>query len=265
MNKRYSASTVFTFSAYTIFINKLTPMFFKKSISILKYVLFIPFLLVSLYGLFLVKKMRSFKQRAAIDAQVGKKFPFKYGIDTSGNKVPLNLTSSGITIIDFWFKNCPECIEEMMQFENAIKSATEPVAIISMSIDKFPLWKQAFDTTNKRLAFLSKSVPGWKHLMVPVDSILNKSAGQLVAEKLPVTGYPSYYVLDNAGNIIATPASAVAFLKADPKNQHEFVRFLTSTLTRKPIYLLLLVPLLLLGYLFIFKKIEAAVTKKGRA
>ena len=235
-----------------------------KSISILKYVLFIPFLLVSLYGLLLVKKLRSYKRRQAIDAQVGKKFPFSYGIDTSGNTVPLNLTPSGITIIDFWFKNCPECIEEMMQFENAIKSAKQPVTIISMSIDKFPLWKKAFDTTNKRLAFLSKPVPGWKHLMVPSDSTINKSAGLLVAEKLPVTGYPSYFVLDNAGNIIATPLSAVTFLKVNPENQHEFYRFLTSTVTRKPIYLLLLLPLLLLCYFFIFKKIETAVIKKER-
>lgn len=240
-------------------------MLSTKFTPILKYVLFIPFLLVSLYGLFLVKKMRSYKRRAAIDAQVGKKFPFSYGIDTSGNTVPLDLTQTEFTVIDFWFKNCPECIEEMMQFENALKRATKSVTIISMSIDKFPLWRQAFDTTNKRLAFLSKSVPGWKHLMVAPDSILNKSGGQLVAEKLPVTGYPSYFVLDKSGNIIATPSSAVAYLKAKPENQNEFYSFLTSTLTLKPIYLLLLLPLLLLGYLFFFKKIQSAVIKKGTA
>ena len=240
-------------------------MYSTKSISILKYVLFIPFLLVSLYGLFLFKKMRSYKRQAAIDVQVGKKFPFSYGIDTSGKTVPLDLHQTEFTVIDFWFKNCPECIEEMMQFENAIKNATQPVTIINMSIDKFPLWKQAFDSTNQRLAFLSKPVPGWKHLMVAPDSMLNKSGGQLVADKLPVTGYPSYFVLDKTGNIIATPASAVAYLKAKPKNQHEFYSFLTSNLTRKPNYLLLLLPVLLLGYLFIFKKIESAVIKKGRA
>ena len=212
----------------------------------------------------MVKQIRSYKRRAAIDAQVGKKFPFSYGIDTSGIRVPLDFAQSPITIIDFWFKNCPECIEEMMQFENALNSATQPVAIISMSIDKFPLWKQAFDTTNQRLAFLSKSVPGWKHLMVPTDSTLNKSGAQIVAEKLPVTGYPSYFVLDNNGNIIATPSSAVAYLKAKPENQHEFYSFLTNILARKPIYLLLLLPLLLLGYLFIFKKIQTVITKKGR-
>lgn len=240
-------------------------MFSTKSISILKYVLFIPFLLVSLYGLFLVKKVRSYKRQAAIDAQVGKKFPFSYGIDTSGNTVPLDLTQTEFTVIDFWFKNCPECIEEMMQFEDALKSAKQPVTIISMSIDKFQLWKQAFDTANQRLAFLSKPVPGWKHLMVAPDSILNKSGGQLVADKLPVTGYPSYFVLDKTGNIIATPSSAVAYLKADSENQNEFYLFLTSTLTRKPIYLLLLLPILSLGYLFIFKKIQTAIVKKGKA
>lgn len=245
-------------------INFLTFMFSTKSISILKYVLFIPFLLVSLYGLLLVKKIRSYKKRAAIDAQVGKKFPFSNGIDTSGKTVRLDLKQTEFTIIDFWFKNCPECIEEMIHFEDAIKSAKQPVTIISMSIDKFPLWKQAFDTNNKRLAFLSKPVPGWKHLMVPPDSILNKSGGQLVAEKLPVTGYPFYFVLDKTGNIIATPSSAVAYLKANPENQNDFYSFLASIFTHKPIYLLLLLPLLLLGYLFIFKKIETAIVKKGR-
>ena len=239
-------------------------MLSAKSTGILKYTLFIPFLLVSLYSLFLVKKLRSQKRRAAIDVQVGKKFPFNYGIDTSGIRVPLDFAQSPITIIDFWFKNCPECIEEMMHFENAIKSAAQPVNIISMSIDKFPVWKQAFDTNNIRLAFLSRSVPGWKHLMVPTDSTLNKSGTQIVAEKLPVTGYPSYFVLDKTGNIIATPSSAVAYLKAKPENQHEFYSFLTNILARKPIYLLLLLPLLLLGYLFIFKKIQTVITKKGR-
>jgi len=239
-------------------------MFSAKFTAILKYVLFIPFLLVSLYSLFLIKKIRSYKRRAAIDAQVGKKFPFSYGIDTSENKVPLNFEQSPITIIDFWFKNCPECIEEMMQFEDAIKSAAQPVNIISMSIDKFPVWKQAFDTTNQRLAFLSRSVIGWKHLMVPADSALNKSGGQLVAEKLPVTGYPSYFVLDKNGNIIATPASAVAYLKANPEKQNEFYGFLTSKLTWKSFYLLLLLPLLLLCYHFIFETIHTAIIKKGR-
>ncbi len=235
-----------------------------KLTAILKYVLFIPFLLVSLYSLFLVKKLRSQKKRAAIDAQVGKKFPFSYGIDTSGIKVPLNVAQSPITIIDFWFKNCPECIEEMMQFENTIKSAAQQVNIISMSIDKFPVWKQAFDTTNKQLAFLSRSVPGWTHLMVPTDSTLNKSGGQTVAEKLSVTGYPSYFVLDKNGNIIATPASAVDFLKGNAKNPNEFYSFLTSILTLKFFYLLLLLPILLLGYHFIYEKIKTVIFKKDR-
>lgn len=239
-------------------------MLSAKFTAILKYILLIPFLLVSLYSLFLVKKLRSQKRRAAIDAQVGKKFPFSYGIDTSGNKVPLDFAQSPFTIIDFWFKNCPECIEEMLQFEDAIKTAAQPVNIISMSIDKFPVWKQAFDTTNQRLAFLSRSVIGWKHLMVPADSALNKSGGQLVAEKLPVTGYPSYFVLDKNGNIIATPASAVAYLKANPEKQNEFYGFLTSKLTWKSFYLLLLLPLLLLGYHVIFEKIHTAIIKKGR-
>ena len=239
-------------------------MLSAKLTAILKYVLFIPFLLVTLYGLFLVKNIRSQKKRAAIDAEVGKKFPFSYGIDTSGNKVPLDFAQSPITVIDFWFKNCPECIEEMMQFENAIKSASQPVNIISMSIDKFPMWKQAFDTSNKRLAFLSRSIPGWKHLKVPTDSTLNKSGGQIVAEKLPVTGYPSYFVLDKNGNIIAAPASAVAYLKANPEKQNEFYSFLTSKSTWKSFYVLLLLPILLLGYLFIYEKIQTAVIKKGR-
>ena len=239
-------------------------MFSAKFSTILKFVLLIPFLLVSLYGLFLVKNIRSNKEIVRIGDKKDNKFPFSYGIDTSGNTVPLDFAQSPITIIDFWFKNCPECIEEMMHFENAIKSAAQPVNIISMSIDKFPLWKQAFDTTNQRLAFLSKSVPGWKHLMVAPDSILNKSGGQLVADKLPVTGYPSYFVLDKTGNIIATPASAVTYLKANPENQNEFYNFLTGKLTRKSFYLLLLLPILLLGYHFVFEKINTAIIKKGR-
>ena len=239
-------------------------MFSAKFSTILKSVLLIPFLLVSLYGLFLVKNIRSNKEIARIGDKKGNKFPFSYGIDTSGNTVPLDFAQSPITIIDFWFKNCPECIEEMMQFEDAIKSAAQPVNIISMSIDKFSLWKQAFDTANKRLAFLSRSVSGWRHLMVPTDSTLNKSSGQLVAEKLPVTGYPSYFVLDKNGNIIATPSSAVAYLKNNPKKQNEFYGFLTSKSTWKSFYLLLLLPILLLGYHFIFEKIHSAITKKGR-
>ena len=237
-------------------------MFSIKFTTILKYTLFIPFLLLSLYSLFLVKKFRSQKRRAAIDAQVGKKFPFSYGIDTSGIRVPLDFAQSPITIIDFWFKNCPACIEEMMQFEEAIKSATQPVNIISISIDKFALWKQAFDTTNKRLAFLSRPVWGWQHLLIPTDTTLNKSGGQLVAEKLLVNSYPSYFVLDKTGNIIATPGSVVDYLKANPENQLDFYSFLMKKSTWKSFYLLLFLPLLLLGYHFIYEKINSAIIKK---
>lgn len=226
-------------------------------IAILKYFLIIPFLLASLYFVYVVKKIRAQKRRAVIEQQISKQFPFKHGIDTSGNSTVLNLQQTPITIIDFWFKNCPACIAEMKQFERLLKGKEESVSIISMSIDKFDVWKKAFNPAEKRFEFLSRSIPNWKHLMVAADSngvTVNKSGGQLVAEKLGVNSYPSFFVLDKLGNIIATPESAAAYLDTNHFNQNGFYIFLTNKATWRSIYILLLVAFLLLVYPFIFKQ-----------
>ncbi len=153
---------------------------------------------------------------------VGEIFPIEGFLDTAGVEQKIDLDKSKLTIIDFWFNECPPCNEEMSQFRELIKGKEKDIGIISISISSFPEWKSVFSSRLKRYSFLKDSLPNWKHLVVKSgenpalrNSIANDRHTELKS-RLNVNSFPSYFVLDNKGKIILRPVSAVSYLKKLP-------------------------------------------------
>ncbi len=220
----------------------------------LKAVLFIPFIMTVLFAFYKIKKVRIERKRSSVNKYIGKKSPWLPLVDSTGNTSTFDLSKSGITIIDFWYKSCPQCIAEMTQFEEVLKSRQEKVSIISISIDQYHDWKTLFSGKDQRFSFMGNAVSNWHHLLLKFDTDSAKlNNAEYLSAKLGVAGFPSFYVLDKEGIVIATPASAVSYIKTEVDGQNNFILFLKSAATWKQYYLYVILLISSLVYLSFFK------------
>ena len=223
-------------------------------IPMLKAVLFIPFIITVLFAFYKIKKVRIERKRSAVNKYIGEKFPRLPLVDSTGNTFTFDLSKSGITIIDFWYKSCPQCIAEMKQFEEVLKGRQEKVSIISISIDQYDDWKTLLSGKDQRFSFLGNAVSNWLHLLLKFDTDSAKlNNAEYLSAKLGVAGFPSFYVLNKEGVIIATPTSAVSYIKTEVGGQYNFILFLKSAATWKQYYLYFILLISSLVYLSFFK------------
>ncbi|HMO62901.1 MAG TPA: TlpA disulfide reductase family protein [Ferruginibacter sp.] len=178
---------------------------------VVKALLFIPFFAGLLWVWHCYKDWRYSRSNASLQEQVGKTFVWQHVIDSNGKLVQPDFTTTDFTVIDFWFKNCPWCIEEMQQFEAVLKTAGNKFSIISISVDDTLAWKKVLRGQQQRLAFLAKPVPGWQHVVLSLPD--GRSAGDYVQEQYGVSSYPAALVVNREGKIIAAPASAVTYIR----------------------------------------------------
>jgi len=192
-----------------------------------------------LFAFFKVKQGRMERIRTSLNQQVGEMFPLLPLLDTTASQVTPDW-SQEITIIDFWYKNCPGCIEEMMQFEEVLKGKEAAVSIISISIDAYEDWKALMDGHDQRLSFITKPVTNWQHLLLKVNNgpYSRGINSQHLSQKLAVMGYPSFFVVDKKGIIQATPESAVAYIQATFDGENKFIQFLKSPDTWTSYYMI---------------------------
>ena len=104
---------------------------------LVKTFLFIPFLLALLFTFYHVKKWRHQQKSQSRDVYIGKHFELTGFIDSSGNTVQPDFSANDITLVDFWFRACPTCLDEMKQFETVLKAAEKKVTVISICIDDY--------------------------------------------------------------------------------------------------------------------------------
>ncbi len=148
------------------------------------------------------------------------RFQIDHIVDTSGNEVALDFSGSDINIIDIWNNACPPCLEEMRQFPALIRYKEGKVTIFSISLTRFYIWKTTVKQHRGPFAILSTSLPNWKQYNFM--SVMNSekksdfSSDRFVEliKKYNITSNPAYLVLNNKGEIIARPSSAVEYLSA---------------------------------------------------
>jgi len=197
-----------------------------KNIFRLWLLLLIPLMLVGLYYFYKTDRILLDKPFEPIAANIGKTFEFKYLIDSAENPVTLKLKSD-ITIVDFWYTQCPPCIAELKQFEGLITGRERDISILSISIDNLKEWKEIFQFRNSRFDFINAKLPNWLIVNLhPTDS--TRSAVNYILKNYGFSTYPGYFVLNRFGKIIATPVSAVDYIKNMIYDRSGFAKYLSE-------------------------------------
>ena len=235
---------------------------------LVKIFLFIPFLLVILFTFYHVKKWRHEQKSKSKNAYIGKHFELTGFIDSSGNTVQPGFAANDITLVDFWFRACPTCLDEMKQFETVLKGAEKKLTVISICIDDYSVWKKLFKEPSGAWAFLAKPVANWQHLVIKRNAGADPSTAyeensNMLGEKLGVTSYPGIFVVNREGKIIAIPETAVGFIKTSIENENGFIVFLQNKATWVSFKMALLLIVSVFLYNWIFNFLSGLINKKS--
>ncbi|MEO6069091.1 MAG: redoxin family protein [Chitinophagaceae bacterium] len=155
----------------------------------------------------------------SLSDNIGDNFKINNVLDSSGKEVQLDFSKSDVTIIDFWFDDCPPCINEMSQFSNLLAGKEGKISVISISINPFWVWKPYLLNPNGRLSFLNNNTSNWTQyvLYTPTDEKLKNTISvdrqKQLRENFNVRFFPAYFVVDKKGIIKERPESAVEFIK----------------------------------------------------
>lgn len=118
----------------------------------------------------------------------GKKAPALTVTDVNGNVVRLKDFRGKVVLIDFWYAHCPACRHQIRNFLPAVheRFKNEDVVFLMASVDKREKdWREAIKQDG------SQGV----HVLLP-DQKFNE-----FVQKMHVTGYPTYIIIDRRGCI----------------------------------------------------------------
>ncbi len=164
-------------------------------------------------------KTRKEKGLESLNRNIGEKFTIDNYIDTSGTLIKLDFTKSDINIVDIWFNDCPPCNAEMSQFKNLIGGKEKRINIISISVSSFKDWKNLFTNESARYNFLKTKLSNWQHLNLKsndnpkLHNKISEDRFNELKDKLSVSFFPSYFIINREGIIEARPISAVEYMK----------------------------------------------------
>lgn len=228
----------------------------------------VPVMLAVLYGYFNHLDSKSREAYFSIYTQVGKPFQAENFINTSGNSLRLlDFRKTPITIVDFWFKECLPCINEMKQFPDLLKGKENTVRVISVSFNSYLGWKQLFDQEQAGFSFLKQPVPNWQHVVLQSredPSLGNELAADRVDELRMTMGIrtcPAYFIVDSTGTIKNVSYSAIRYITGEIEGKNLFISFLLDAATWRDSFLYYLLILFFLAYSGIFFLISLFVRR----
>ena len=158
-------------------------------------------------------------QKASLKDHIGEEFQISNILDSSGHQIKLDFTKSNLTIVDFWFNDCPPCIKELNQFADVLVGKEKKISVISISINQPWLWAEILKAHTGRFAFLQNKRSNWKQYVLQTannEKLKNNISSDRVSElqkRYNVTFFPAYFVVDRNGIIQARPVSAVNYIK----------------------------------------------------
>jgi peroxiredoxin len=155
-------------------------------------------------------KTRKEKGLESLNRNIGEKFTIDNYIDTSGTLIKLDFTKSDINIVDIWFNDCPPCNTEMSQFKDLIEGKEKRINIISISLSSFKDWKNLFTNESARYSFLKTKLSNDDPKM---NNTISEDRFAELKDKLSVSFFPSYFIINKEGIIEGRPISAVEYMK----------------------------------------------------
>ena len=110
-------------------------------------------------------------------------------------------------LVDFWFKGCKPCIEEMKYFPDLLEKYKSDLVIISISIDAKKVTEELLQSKNKPFEFLIADNTNWIFQNDPM------MMGNSYVKLLNITKYPTYLLFDKKGKFISSPESGLASIE----------------------------------------------------
>ena len=217
-------------------------MVITRRIIRLWFVFFFPFFVFKYYLAYLGDKRYEKGYTLPLQNHVGEKFDMDNFIDSNEKNVNLNFTHSEITIVDFWFSDCLPCLQEMKQFKKLISGKDKEIKIISISINNYKEWTRVLKSSSNRFSFFSARLSNWEHLLMRSgeDPKLNNEIPgdnlNTLSNRFQSQNFPMYLVVDKTGTIIASPFSAVDFIKNKLYKQNKIIKFFTNKRTWSRLY-----------------------------
>ncbi|HVG15479.1 MAG TPA: TlpA disulfide reductase family protein [Chitinophagaceae bacterium] len=118
-------------------------------------------------------------------------------INLANRKVQLHLSGADYYVLDFWFLACIPCVEQHIEIKKKLVQLRErKVEIIGVSTD---------NDTKKWRAYLAKHGYTWQNYL--------QDQPVTITEDLSISSFPTYIILDKAGDIIDTYNSFPDVLK----------------------------------------------------
>lgn len=158
-------------------------------------------------------------QEKSLTDYIGDTFRIQNILDSSGKQIQLDFSKSDFTIIDFWFNDCPPCINEMKQFSELLAGKEDKISVISISINQFWLWKPTLTNHTGRFSFLNNNTPNWTQYVLQssqdekLKNTISVDRQKEIQTLYNITFFPAYFVVDKKGIILQRPVSAVEFIK----------------------------------------------------
>ena len=110
------------------------------------------------------------------------KFSLGKVTDLQGNKIDLKNNEGKITVVNFWFINCPPCRMEIPELNELVtKYASDSVRFVAIALDE----KYELETFLKQMPFHYAIVDGGRNL----------------AGKYGIQSYPTHAVIDQQGKV----------------------------------------------------------------
>jgi len=129
-----------------------------------------------------------------ISFEKNKVFITKGLLTLDSTSVNLKLFKDKTTLLQFSFNGCGPCKRAKQIFPNLLVDSPKNFQIITLSIDDYNFWKK--DNLNK---------DRWTKINIGKSDLKNS---------LKITGYPTYFIINEEGKIISRPNSGIAAIRS---------------------------------------------------
>lgn len=137
---------------------------------------------------------------------IGTRFPIELFKNENNENFSTDFLNNKSTIVNFWFTNCPPCIEEIPDLVKLKNEFSEKVNFLAIT----------FDSRRKVEKFLEKR---------PFFDFIHITDSQKPINKLKIESYPMTFILNQNGEIINFYGDVLSF---QLKDLEEIVQILTE-------------------------------------
>ena len=129
----------------------------------------------------------------ALSASAQSVQPNFVALDMNGNRVELSALQGKVVVINLWFINCPNCLDEIKQLNGLVDDYKAKSDVVFLGLAASP--KPALETFLKKTPFNYTIIPNAQMIIISKFGTPDAS-GQI---NVP---FPMHYVIDRDGKVV---------------------------------------------------------------